>query len=279
VAGPKRKAKQPEASSGLAARRRKASARGASPGRRASQAKRASPTKRTAPARHAAPPAVPWLGDLPADVERLELDPPVGAPLALRDGRVMLWHVERRGEVQRAVARFSSDCGRSWSERRPLFEYPTGRGSFSGGASLASSRGTLHLFGLDYYGFDFKAREQSKSLLWHCRSLDTGSTWEPLRYVDFGLQYTGASNNAFELGSEPRRGRIIVPVSGLSDRRVGAWVSLAPYSDDDGASWHSPASQIAIETGAVVQVPFFIETGEIIRVDTRTGEYMERVKG
>jgi len=34
-----------------------------------------------------------------------------------------------------------------------------------------------------------------------------------------------------------------------------------------------------IETGAVVQVPFFIETGEIIRVDTRTGEYMERVKG
>ena len=33
-----------------------------------------------------------------------------------------------------------------------------------------------------------------------------------------------------------------------------------------------------IETGAVVQVPFFIEEGEVIRVDTRTGEYMERVK-
>jgi len=34
-----------------------------------------------------------------------------------------------------------------------------------------------------------------------------------------------------------------------------------------------------LETGAVVQVPLFIEEGEMIRVDTRTGEYMERVSG
>ncbi len=33
-----------------------------------------------------------------------------------------------------------------------------------------------------------------------------------------------------------------------------------------------------IETGAVVQVPFFIEIGDIIRVDTRTGDYLERMK-
>ena len=33
-----------------------------------------------------------------------------------------------------------------------------------------------------------------------------------------------------------------------------------------------------IETGAVVQVPFFINVGDKIRVDTRTNEYMERVK-
>ena len=33
-----------------------------------------------------------------------------------------------------------------------------------------------------------------------------------------------------------------------------------------------------IETGAVVQVPFFVEEGEMIRVDTRTGEYSSRVK-
>jgi elongation factor P len=32
-----------------------------------------------------------------------------------------------------------------------------------------------------------------------------------------------------------------------------------------------------LETGAVVQVPFFVEVGSVVRVDTRTGEYVERV--
>lgn len=33
-----------------------------------------------------------------------------------------------------------------------------------------------------------------------------------------------------------------------------------------------------LETGAEVSVPIFIETGELIKVDTRTGEYIERVR-
>jgi elongation factor P len=33
-----------------------------------------------------------------------------------------------------------------------------------------------------------------------------------------------------------------------------------------------------LETGAVVRVPLFIEEGEVIRVDTRTGAYVSRVK-
>ncbi|ADU51299.1 translation elongation factor P (EF-P) [Thermaerobacter marianensis DSM 12885] len=32
-----------------------------------------------------------------------------------------------------------------------------------------------------------------------------------------------------------------------------------------------------LETGAVVQVPLFVNAGDVIRVDTRTGEYVERV--
>jgi len=32
-----------------------------------------------------------------------------------------------------------------------------------------------------------------------------------------------------------------------------------------------------LETGAVIQVPLFIKEGEKVRVDTRTGEYCERV--
>ncbi|HHU05191.1 MAG TPA: elongation factor P [Clostridiales bacterium] len=34
-----------------------------------------------------------------------------------------------------------------------------------------------------------------------------------------------------------------------------------------------------LETGAEVKVPLFINTGDKIRIDTRTGEYLERAKG
>ena len=35
---------------------------------------------------------------------------------------------------------------------------------------------------------------------------------------------------------------------------------------------------VKLETGAEILVPAFIEQGEIVKVDTRTGEYLERVK-
>jgi elongation factor P len=33
-----------------------------------------------------------------------------------------------------------------------------------------------------------------------------------------------------------------------------------------------------LETGMVVQVPLFVEEGDQVKVDTRTGEYFTRVK-
>jgi elongation factor P len=35
---------------------------------------------------------------------------------------------------------------------------------------------------------------------------------------------------------------------------------------------------VTLETGAVVQVPAFVNEGDSVRVDTRTGDYIERVK-
>ena len=35
--------------------------------------------------------------------------------------------------------------------------------------------------------------------------------------------------------------------------------------------------EATLETGAVVKVPIFINEGEILKIDTRTGEYVERV--
>ncbi len=44
---------------------------------------------------------------------------------------------------------------------------------------------------------------------------------------------------------------------------------------DTSGSGGKPAT---LETGAVVRVPLFVQIGELIRVDTRTGEYVSRVK-
>lgn len=49
-----------------------------------------------------------------------------------------------------------------------------------------------------------------------------------------------------------------------------------PWVKGDTASGDSkPAT---LETGYVIQVPPFIETGEFVKIDTRTGAYVERVK-
>lgn len=49
-----------------------------------------------------------------------------------------------------------------------------------------------------------------------------------------------------------------------------------PAIKGDTASGGS--KQVTIETGAKVNVPFFIGEGDIIRVNTETGEYVERVQ-
>ena len=45
------------------------------------------------------------------------------------------------------------------------------------------------------------------------------------------------------------------------------------FKGDTATNATKPAT---LETGAEIKVPLFIEIGEIIRIDTRTGEYMER---
>ena len=46
------------------------------------------------------------------------------------------------------------------------------------------------------------------------------------------------------------------------------------FKGDTATGASKPAT---VETGAVVQVPLFVETGDRISIDTRTGEYMKRV--
>ena len=53
-------------------------------------------------------------------------------------------------------------------------------------------------------------------------------------------------------------------------------IKTDPWTKGDTASGSTKTA--TLETGYVVQVPPFIDEGELIRIDTRTGEYVERVK-
>ncbi|AEB09222.1 elongation factor P [Desulfobacca acetoxidans] len=47
------------------------------------------------------------------------------------------------------------------------------------------------------------------------------------------------------------------------------------FRGDTASGGNKPAT---METGAVIQVPLFIEVGDRLKVDTRTGSYVERLK-
>lgn len=52
------------------------------------------------------------------------------------------------------------------------------------------------------------------------------------------------------------------------------WAEFAVAGD----TANSPTKQIELETGLKMQVPMFVTEGDIIRVDTRDGSYVTRVK-
>ena len=52
--------------------------------------------------------------------------------------------------------------------------------------------------------------------------------------------------------------------------------SAEPWARGDTASGDTKPAEL--ETGYVLQVPPFVDEGELIRIDTRTGQYVERVK-
>jgi elongation factor P len=58
------------------------------------------------------------------------------------------------------------------------------------------------------------------------------------------------------------------------------FVELTITHTDPGAKGNTATNTLkpaTVETGAIIPVPLFVNEGETIRIDTRTGEYMERV--
>ncbi len=59
------------------------------------------------------------------------------------------------------------------------------------------------------------------------------------------------------------------------------FVELLVVESDPGVAGNTATNatkNAKLETGINIQVPMFVEQGDVIRIDTRTGEYMERVK-
>ena len=59
------------------------------------------------------------------------------------------------------------------------------------------------------------------------------------------------------------------------------FVELLVTESDPGVAGNTATNatkNAKLETGITIQVPMFVNEGDVIRIDTRTGEYMERVK-
>ena len=66
----------------------------------------------------------------------------------------------------------------------------------------------------------------------------------------------------------------------IRDREPPLFVELAitetepGFKGDTATGANKPAT---VETGAQVYVPLFVNEGDVIKIDTRTGEYLSRV--
>jgi len=78
---------------------------------------------------------------------------------------------------------------------------------------------------------------------------------------------------------------LVVSVMIFEGRPVGLslpnFVELQVVQSDPGLRGDTASGTskpATLSTGAVIQVPLFIDEGEVIRIDTRTGQYLERVR-
>ncbi|MBA2757604.1 MAG: elongation factor P [Chloroflexi bacterium] len=113
----------------------------------------------------------------------------------------------------------------------------------------------LYRDGGDHHFMDTDTYDQ-----FHMTEAELGDT---ARYLKDGMTLDRTSYQGETIGVE-------LPVTvdlAVTDTEPG-------FAGDTQSGARKPATT---ETGLVVQVPIFVETGDTIRIDTRTGEYQTRV--
>ena len=85
--------------------------------------------------------------------------------------------------------------------------------------------------------------------------------------------------DSFKFVKEEMMVKLVSYKGNVFDIEPPTFVELAVTQTDPGfagntaTNTHKPAT---LETGAVIKVPLFIEEGELLKIDTRTGEYLSR---
>ncbi|HNE92796.1 MAG TPA: elongation factor P, partial [Chitinophagaceae bacterium] len=136
------------------------------------------------------------------------------------------------------------------------------------------------------------------------KTWNSGETIHPVRVEKKSFQYLYKDESGFNLMNSETfeqiilaeemidapqflkdNGEVFVLINTETDQPIGAElpekiVVLVTYCEpglrgDTATRATKPAT---IDTGATVNVPLFVEEGELIRINTKTGDYVERVK-
>ena len=135
------------------------------------------------------------------------------------------------------------------------------------------------------------------------KNIRSGDTFEAADVVDTEKQYLYKDGSGWHFMDHASYEQYMVNEAGMSDAQKwlkeedvcsvtlynGQPISVTPpnfvnlkVADTDpglrGDTSSGGTKAATLETGAVIRVPLFINVGEVLKVDTRTGEYVSRAK-
>jgi elongation factor P len=122
---------------------------------------------------------------------------------------------------------------------------------------------------LDRFPMQFLYQQDDNYILMHPETFDQVEVnrvtfGDTIKYLKDGMEVNVIEHNGKILGAE---------VPSFVELEV---VTTDPnFKGDTSSGGGKPAT---LETGAVVTVPFFVNVGDRVKVDTRTDSYLERVK-
>jgi hypothetical protein len=171
----------------------------------------------------------------------------------LPDGR-LVGVVDRDGaNGPEAVARYSSDGGRTWTEPEILFTHLKGMGGWGMHNLVADKDGELHLIYTNDANTAGKGLYEMHFDVYHIGSTNGRKTWKPPVLIKKG--YYGSMLSVIVLKS----GRIILPVCYLTTRvwskrgkgfdeftDMGRFSSGVVFSDDGGDTWKQAAIELKV---------------------------------